>query len=295
MQLPHFLLLAGALGAAAHPSGHAHLHRSAAKRDGETLHVKNVHSVPPPPPPATTSKAAAAPSATPAVKAAASDSSSDSTQYIPFCGGTSSKSKRVTDAQVKYAGNQGTSGGCKWNSNMMVVPNSIADKYQYVQKYTNAASEPYQVICANKIGQDGQPATGLFVVKGQTPLIFTLQPGETKTVAADKNTQGACAFAPNAVPTTKNGQYAGTWAEFDFGSDPNGGWSGGDCSSLVAEDANMDVPGCKMSHGGVDSTIFPGGKGVNAFIKGTALLDGLGLNIPPADNVVIEVKVGISS
>lgn len=292
MQLTHFLLLAGVLGAAAHPSGHAHLHRSAhAKRDAETVHVKNVHNKPIPKPTtqaAAPTSAAAAPAATPSK----GSQSAESTDFIAFCGGTSSKSKRVTYEQIMYTGNTGTKSGCPWNSNMMVVPNSIADKYQYVQKYTNVASQPYQVICANKMGADGQ-LTGMFKVDGQQQLIFTLQPGETKTVVSDTNTQGVCAFAANEVPRTTHGQYAGVWAEFDFANTSNNGWSGADCSSLVAQAYDMDVPGCRMSHGGIDSTILPGGHGTNAYTKGMEALDGIGLNIVPG-KTVIEVKVGFS-
>lgn len=295
MQLTHFLLLAGALGATAHPSGHAHLHRSVqARRDGGSAFVKNVHNKPIP-------KSAAAKVADPTPSVAPSPvpkpseaGESKSDEFIPFCGGTSasSKSKRVTYEQIMYTGNLGTNGGCKWNSNLMVVPNSIAKKYKYVQEYTNVADEPYQVICANKMGADGQ-LTGMFKVEGQEQLIFMLQPGETKTVVADDNTQGVCAFAPKEVPRTIHGQYAGVWAEFDFANTSNKGWSGADCSSLVAQAYNMDVPGCCMSQGGVDSIIRPGGIGENAYTKGMEELDGIGLNIN-IGATVIKVSVGFS-
>ncbi|KAL2137314.1 hypothetical protein VTI74DRAFT_5045 [Chaetomium olivicolor] len=295
MQLTHLFLLAGVLGsAAAHPSGHAHLHRSVhAKRDRPSF-VKNVMPIIPKPTPTPTPTPEPTTSATPTSSAKPSQSaeSNQSDEYIAFCGGGASKSKRVTYEQIMYTGNTGTKNGCSWNSNLMVVPNKIADKYQYVQKYTNVASEPYQVVCANKMGADGQ-LTGMFKVEGQKQLIFTLQPGETKTVVADTNTQGVCAFAPHEVPRTTYGQYAGVWAEFDFANDSNKGWSGADCSSLVAQAYNMDVPGCRMSHGGVDSTILPGGHGTNAYTKGMEQLDGIGLNIVPG-KTVIEVLVGFS-
>ncbi|KAL2161735.1 hypothetical protein VTH06DRAFT_8297 [Thermothelomyces fergusii] len=290
MQLTQFLLVAGALGAVAHPSGHARLHRSAAKRD---VHFKNIHTPPPLPTPSL-------PDVVP-TPSASSEGYADSdkskatdvdTEYIPFCSGWPHKVKRVTYEQIMYTGNLGTSGGCKWNSNIMLVPNSIADKYDYVQTYTNVADEPYQVICANKMGADGR-LTGLFKVDGQDPLIFTLEPGETKTVVAEANTQGACAFAPYQVPRTEYGQYAGTWAEYDFGSDPNHGWSGADCSALVAQNSqnNMEVFGCLMAEGGVESIIYPGGAADNAYIKGMEALDGIGLNIPPGPTK-IKVLVG---
>ncbi|AEO70623.1 83ec3ef6-5e7c-468d-8771-a0fbf45b9833 [Thermothielavioides terrestris] len=293
MQLTPFILLAGVLGAAAHPSGHAHLHRSAhAKRDTPS-YVKNVHVKPIPKP--TTTSHAPQPTTTSAAAAAATAASgaSQSNSYVAFCGSSASKAKRVTYEQVMYTGNTGTSDGCPWNSNIMTVSNSIADKYKYVQKFTNVASETYQVVCGNKIGADGK-LTGMFKVAGQQQLIFSLAPGETKTVVADENTQGVCAWAPNEVPVVQeNGQYAGVWGEFNFGDKSNGGWSGADCSALVAQAYNLPVPGCRMSHGGVDSTILPGGQATNAYVKGMEAVDGVGLNIVPG-SVVIEVQVGYS-
>ncbi len=291
MQLTHFLLLAGVLGAAAHPSGHAHMHRSAHAQRDAPVYVKNVHNKPIPKPTTTAQPeptTSAAPKPAPTIPAA--NQANQGAAFKAFCGSSSSKEKRVTYDQIMYTGNTGTANGCPWNSNLMVVDNSIADKYKYVQKYTNVASVAYQVICANKMGADGQ-LTGMFKVAGQNQLIFTLQPGETKTVAADSNTQGVCAFAPNEVPQTKYGQFAGVWAEFDFENASNNGWSGADCSALVAQAFDMDVPGCRMSYGGIDSTILAGGIGTNAYTKGMEALDGIGLNIKPG-KTVIEVKVG---
>lgn len=309
MQLTNWLLLAGALGATAHPSGHAHLHRHARREDGVTF-LKAVHKpIPQPEPtvevkpePKPTPSVAAAPAPKPSVASAPAvksepeqeeDNNAGSDSYIPFCSESKSKVKRVTMEQIKYTGNLGTASNCPWNSNMMVVPNNIAAKYKYIQEYKNVAKEPYQVICGNKMGADGEN-TGSFKVKGQNQLVFMLQPGETKSVACDKNTQGICAWAPNEVPTTTHGQFAGVWAEFDFENASNEGWSGADCSSLVAQAYKMDVPGCRMSHAGVDSIILPGGIGKNAYTIGMEAEDGIGLNIP-AGNVVIKVDVGHGS
>lgn len=306
MQLTHVLFLAGALGASAHPSAHGHLHRAPqVKRDGAPVFLKPVRPaiVAPTPKVEAVPTPSSAPEPAPSTKAAPKESESDksdsgksdSTSYIPFCtegGPASKKAKRVTMEQILYTGNLGTANGCPWNSNMMVVPNEIAGKYKYVQKYENVADVAYQVICANKMGADGKN-TGSFVVAGQNPLTFTLQPGETKTVVVDKNTQGICAWAPGSVPTTAHGQLAGVWGEFDAENASNNGWSGADCSSLVAQAYDMDVPGCRMSHGGVDSDILPGGIGKNAYTKGMEALDGIGLNIVPGP-WVMEVKVGFS-
>ncbi|KAK3989960.1 hypothetical protein QBC44DRAFT_76958 [Cladorrhinum sp. PSN332] len=309
MQLTQFLLVAGAIGASAHPSAHGHLHRAVhAKRDGPVF-LKPVR----PHIPLPTTQAAVEPTPTPVAKPVPepkpsapsikstpkqpeeSKTDSGSGSYIPFCaegGPSNKKAKRVTMEQILYTGNLGTENGCPWNSNLMLVPANIHTQYKYVQEYHNVADEPYQVMCSNKMGADGKN-TGSFKVAGQNPLIFTLQPGEKKYVAADKNTQGICAFAPNEIPLTSHGQYAGVWAEFDFENTSNNGWSGADCSSLVAQAYDMDVPGCRMSEGGVDSDILPGGFGTNAYTKGMEALDGIGLNIIPG-KTLIEVKTGFS-
>jgi hypothetical protein len=309
MQLTHVLFLAGALGASAHPSAHGHLHRaSQVKRDGAPVFLRPVRPaiVAPTPKVEAVPTPSAAPKAVPSapsIKDVPKESESNNgkgkgnsaSSYIPFCsegGPASKKAKRVTLDQIRYTGNLGTANGCPWNSNMMVVPNEIADKYKYVQKFENVDKVAYQVICANKMGADGQN-TGSFVVEGQEPLTFTVQPGETKTVVDDKNTQGICAWAPNKVPVTPYGQLAGVWGEFDAENASNDGWSGADCSSLVAQAYDMDVPGCRMSHGGVNSDILPGGIGNNAYTKGMEALDGIGLNINKGD-WVINVYLGFS-
>ncbi|KAK3936094.1 hypothetical protein QBC46DRAFT_395868 [Diplogelasinospora grovesii] len=295
MQLTSFLLVTGAAVAAAMPSGHAHLHRQAhEKRD--PVFVKADHpkiQLPTTTAQPTTTAAPVATSTTASQVSAnaAASSSSSSSQYIAFCGGSGS-SKRATNAQIMYTGNLGTANGCSWNSNMMTVDASIADMYDYVQTYTNVASEPYQVICANKMGLDGG-LNGLFKIATQTPLIFTLQPGESQVVVSAANTQGACVFAPSAVPTTTYGQYAGAWMEFDTENSSNGGWSGADCSSLVAQAFGLTVPGCQVCGHGTCSTIYPGGQGENAYTKGLEAADGIGLNIAPG-KVNMTIKVGYS-
>jgi len=302
MQLPQLLLLAGALGAMAHPSRHGHAHRSAhAQRDASELEFyKNVHPIPvsSAPPAASSSPApATAPASAPASAPAPSgDSAPASGQYIPFCqpggdNGPAAKVKRVTEAQVMYVGNLGTANGCHWNSNIMVVPNNIASMYKYAQTYSNSGSQTYEVRCANKMGPDGL-LTGMFSVNGPGHVVFNLGPGESKTVVVQANTQMVCAFAPGSVPTTTFGQYAGNWAETDFANASNGGWSGGDISALVAQAYGMSVPGGQMCGSGTCSTITSGGKVDNAYIKGMEAVDGVGLNIPPG-KVAMSVKVGV--
>ncbi|KAK0656965.1 hypothetical protein B0T16DRAFT_400619 [Cercophora newfieldiana] len=306
MHLTSFILLTGALGAAAHPSAHAHrqFHRRA---DPSNLpHVKAVHHHPiPEPKPSPSPVATPEPVASPepdlsaASKGSSTPASSDSNGvYVPFCpeGGVASansKNKRVTEAQVMYVGQLGTANGCPWNSNMMLIGANQVTKYKYVQEYKNVASEKYQVRCANKMGADGR-LTGQFQVDGQNQLVFDLQPGESKFVAAMGNTQLACAFAPGSVPKTTHGQYAGNWLEADFENSSNGGWSGADCSSLVTQAYGMPFPGCRVCEPASDrkcSTILSNGQGDNAYTIGMEALDGIGLNLPPGP-VFLKVEVG---
>jgi len=295
MQLPHLLLLAGVLGATAHPSGHAHLHRHHhEKRDAAPTpkqFFKNIHKpIPIPEPTPEPKKPEPKPTiaAAPAPSPAKGPSDKGKPKYKPFCG--NNKSKRVTYEQVMYTGNLGDHDGCEWNSNMMLVDLDVVDMYDYVAFYKNVRDEPYQVICANKMGADHE-LTGMFKTESHKQLIFMLQPGETKAVAADYNTQAVCAFAPNEVPLTPFGQYAGNWAEVDFENTSNKGWSGADCSALVAMHYDMFVPGCRICGYGTCSTIWEGGKADNAYIKGMEAEDGVGLNIKPG-RVRLDIEVG---
>ncbi|KAJ4388249.1 hypothetical protein N0V85_007754 [Neurospora sp. IMI 360204] len=293
MQITSLLVLAGVLGASAMPSGHAHLHRAAHQQRDLKFYKAEKHL--PIPIPSATSSSVAIPSSTTAPAAAATSSAAatqDDAEYIPFCG-ENKNTKRVTYAQIMYTGNTGTTNGCKWNSNLMTVPKSIADKYNNRMFFKNVATEAYEVVCGNKMGSDGG-LNGMFNTPANQQLVFTLQPGETQVVVADKNTQGVCAFAPQEVPTTQNGQFAGNWAEFDFQNDSNGGWSGADCSSLVAQAAGMDVPGCQICGHGTCSSILPGGAGTNAYTKGMEALDGIGLNLMADLQVTLNIDVGFS-
>lgn len=307
MHLSYLVLLTGALAAAAHPSGsaHAHLHRAVHERRPPPKFVKNIHhqgkpKSKPQPAPAVTTSAAPAPAVSiasvpaPAPAPAAPEPPKEDAQFIPFCSGgggaASRKDKRVTAAQVMYAGNLGMENGCPWNSNIIEIPNSIADMYDYTQVYKNVDKVSYEVRCGNKLGANKE-LTGMFDVPGQNHVVFNLGPGETKTIAVQGNSQIICAFAPGSVPKTPFGQYAGNWVESDYGNTSNGAWSGADCSSLVAQHYDMHVPGCRVCEGGVCSTILEGGAGDNAYTKGMEELDGIGLNIVPG-KVKMLVDVG---
>jgi hypothetical protein len=285
MQLTNLLVLGAALGAMAAPSGHGHAHQHRSVH-GRGVFYKGVHSKVGAPASATPAPTPApAPTTASAAPAAASSSSSPAGPVPKFCGG---KAKRASLADIASVGNIGTadSYGC----NMMVVDNSFVTKFDYTAQYTNVADEPYEVVLGLKIGREGK-INGFW----DSVTSFKLQPGETKTVVHEADTQGFAAFAPNSVPKTSWGQWAGVWVEFDFASGRNNKWSGADCSSLVAaSQPGLAVPGCMVCDADDASTcskIFPGGAGVNAFIAGTAELDGLGINKAPGP-LHLKVAVG---
>jgi hypothetical protein len=293
------LLLSAAIGASAHPSGHAHrhAHRSVEARDF-FMAKKPAPILPPPselaPPPAAAAveptPEPAAPSPEPAppapkeespkeeAPAPASTSSSSSSgsgvsEYTPFCGGK----KRATVAQIAYQGNIGTSGdyGC----NMMTVKSDIADEYTYTIKFVNAGSSSQECSCWNKIGKD-LGINGFF--SGNEAVTFNLPGHGEQYVAFDKNSQGGCACGEGSVPLTSFGQFASTWAEYDFGNESNGGWSGYDASCLVSAKYGLNIPGLNLCDDkGTCSTINAGGTGTNAYLGGMEDLDGVGGNLVP--------------
>jgi hypothetical protein len=174
----------------------------------------------------------------------------------------------------------------------MQVDSSVASQYQYTMKFTNVDSQSYKVQCWPKSGPAGD-LTGFFSVNA-SPVSFSIAAGATQHVAFEGGSIGACGFAPgSSLPTTPWGEWAGTWVEYEFGSQDNSGWNGADCSSLVAVSAGLSTPGCQVCHGGTCSTINPDGSGTNAYIAGTAAADGLGLNIPQTSgNIELDVSVG---
>ncbi|KAJ9155838.1 hypothetical protein NKR19_g4350 [Coniochaeta hoffmannii] len=287
MQLTSLFVLGAALGAMAAPSHHAHshAHRSVHERAVYYKGAKGKVGTPA----STTTSSAAAPAATTASAAPAAASSASSSAAAPaFCQG---KSKRATLADITSVGNTGTADN--YGCNIMVVDNSLVNKYDYTAQYTNVADEPYEVVLGLKIGRTGL-VNGFF----DSVTSFMLQPGETKTVAYEEDTQGWAAFAPNSVPKTTWGQWGGVWAEYDYASKRNNLWSGADCSSLVAaSQPGLEVPGCMVCDADDASTcskIFPGGAGVNAFIAGTAEQDGLGINKKPGP-LHLHVAVGYNA
>lgn len=283
-------VLAAAVGVSAHPSAHGHrqAHRSVEARAEKFVMAKK-----PTPPPAPTPKeepkpapspapAPAPPKPAPVAQAAASVGNGVSS-YTPFCKGQ----KRATVAQIAYKGNTGIdNNGC----NIMTIQSGVADKYKYVMEFHNQGSDS-TCACWNKIGKSGG-INGFF--KSNEALTFSLPAGATQFVAADSNSQGACGCSiGGSVGLTSFGQFAGTWAEFDFENQSNNGWSGADTSCLVAAKYGLTIPAMKIcaASGGKCSTIFSGGAGDNAYTQGTEDLDGIGLNLAPGP---VHLKITVN-
>lgn len=283
------LLLAVALGASAHPSGHVHMHRSMDKRGKFVMANKpEPPAAPAAPAPATSEAPKETKPSEPAPEPKKDSSSASAVK--PFCNGNTKRvTKRATLAEITYAGNVGVEGdyGC----NLMVVNNEVADKYKYTTTFTNESDEDQKCVCFLKIGPKGE-VNGFF--NGNEALDFDLPAKGKKVVAADENSQGGCACGSGSVPLTNFGQFAGTWLEFDFGNESNKGWSGADASCLVSAAYKLDIPGLQVCGHGTCSTINPGGTGDNAYLGGMEALDGIGLNLPPGE-ARLEVKVGYSA
>lgn len=286
------LLLAAVATAA--PSGHAHknAHRSLEARNDFVMAQKPAPPTAAPAPPAAPAPAPA-PAAAPGVfkeetvKAQSTGGSGQGVDSVTsFCGGAKREVKRATLAQIAYAGNVGTPGN--YGCNMMLAKSNVAEQYKYVTKIDNVSDQDQECVAYNKIGPDGG-INGFF--NGNEAIKFTVPAGATQYLVADENTQGGVVCDAPSIPLTGFGQFAGTWTEFDFGNDSNGGWSGADASCLVSAASGMPIPGLNVCGHGTCSTINPGGSGTNAFLGGMEALDGLGLNIPPG-NVLLEVTIG---
>ncbi|KAK8143426.1 hypothetical protein G3M48_007261 [Beauveria asiatica] len=182
-------------------------------------------------------------------------------RYIPFCGGQ----KRATPAQVAYAGNTGTAE--RYGCNMMLIPADIASLYKYTIKFINQGHAVQECKCWNKIGPDGG-INGFFT--GNEAITFGLAASGQQFVAFDENSQIGCACHAGFVPLTPFGQFASTWVEADFGNESNGKHSGFDASCLVAAQYGLHIPGLSVCGGAPNtcSTIYPGGAGDNAYVKG---------------------------
>lgn len=166
--------------------------------------------------------------------------------------------------------------GDPWGSNIIEVPGHKASQYKHVVKINGSNKKPWTVVFWNKIGPDGK-LTGWY---GNSALTLNIQPGESKFVAFQHNSQGAWGAAEgSSLPTDTWGGYACTWGEFDFGNSENGGWSGWDVSAIQAQAAGLDVQGMRICDhtGGKCSVISKSASTVkNAYTKALAGVDGIG-------------------
>lgn len=217
-----------------------------------------------------------------------SDSSSDSSSSSPsvewfnhpsngqysrqgFGGKTSSSGGGGT---IFYAGNVGD----PWGSNIIEVTAQNASQYKHVVEFEGNSSQAWTVVFWNKIGPDGK-LTGWY---GNDALKFTLEPGETRYVAFDDDTQGGWAAAQGEdIPKDSFGGYSSTWGEFDFSSSTNNGWSGWDVSAIQAQAAKQPVQGMKLcTHDNQKCSTITGNAAsvVNAYTEALKTVNGIGGN-----------------
>jgi hypothetical protein len=119
--------------------------------------------------------------------------------------------------------------GSPYNSNMQLIEPGQKDQFKYTNTFTNSTNEPQTITLWNKTGENGQPNDGQNF-DNSTPVSFTLQPGQSQTVAFDSNTSVAwCASKDgSASPGANSGQ---TWGEATFANSGTG-WSGYDTSQI---------------------------------------------------------------
>ncbi|KAL2108437.1 hypothetical protein VUR80DRAFT_3802 [Thermomyces stellatus] len=234
MHLSATLVLATALTAAAHPSAgshHAHLHRAVA-RSAKFIRYDQ---------PAATSSA-------PEPSSSGDSSSSSSGEKKEFCSGSK---KRATTFDIAYTGNTGSADD--WGCNIMEIDCGTADLYDYTTEFSSTGDE-YSCSAFNKIGPEGR-IDGFW----HSALDFSVK-GDKVCLAFDEDSQGgvACGAGADGPGKTESGQLAGTWFEFDLGSEKNGGQSGADVSTIVADKSELQ----EVRDGIISMAIEAPGKGV---------------------------------
>lgn len=130
--------------------------------------------------------------------------------------------------------------GSPYNSNMQLIDASQKGQFKYTNTFTNNTDKPQTVTLWNKTGQNGNPNDGQNFDKS-TPKTFTLQPGQSQTVAFDTNSSVAWAVSKDgsAKPGANSGQ---TWGEATFANSATG-WSGYDVSQIspAGHNGNMSI------------------------------------------------------
>ncbi|KAI4280018.1 MAG: hypothetical protein L6R38_004779 [Xanthoria sp. 2 TBL-2021] len=140
---------------------------------------------------------------------------------------------RAGATEDQYHGNVGV----PYGSNMMAISTGDIDKYKYTNTFKNTGSNPLTIQIWNKGGRDGAAQSGM----GEEPnMMFTVQPGQSQTVAFDENTTAA--FSRKCDRSTKSNIPMCVWGEITFGCEmPAVGdkkasdkWSGFNRSSIPA-------------------------------------------------------------
>ncbi|KAL2809347.1 hypothetical protein BJX63DRAFT_364148 [Aspergillus granulosus] len=250
---------------------------------------------------ATTTAVAAASTST-----SSSDSSDDDEEAVSSASGTCSNWYETSDSYSRsgfgeateanlleyiwYKGNVGN----PWGSNIIEVAEEKACKYKYVVKFNGAESDAWTIVFWNKFGPDGK-LTGWY---GNSALTLTINPGETKYVAFDEDTQGAWGAAKGtSLPVDEYGGYSCTWGEFDFGNTGNDGWSGWDVSAIQAQFANQEVQGMKIcTHSGDGCSYITNlaAQVDNAYTKAEEGVDGIGGNtVAGAVRLVVDIDYSL--
>lgn len=176
---------------------------------------------------------------------------------------------------ILYKGNVGD----PWGSNIIEVTPEKAKNYKHVVEFKGSNEDPWTVVFWNKMGPDGK-LDGWY--NGNAALKFTLEPGTTRYVAFDDDSQGSWGAAKGEnLPTDQAGGYSCTWGEFDFANSSNNGWSGWDVSAIQAQAAGQEVQGMKIcTHDNQKCSTVSRNAGnvINAYIKSLAAANGIGGN-----------------
>lgn len=176
---------------------------------------------------------------------------------------------------INYKGNVGD----PWGSNIIEVTPDKAKNYRHVVEFQGSNQDPWTVVFWNKMGPDGK-LDGWY--NGNSALKFTLEPGTSRYVAFDDDSQGSWGAAKGEnLPTDMAGGYSCTWGEFDFANSGNNGWSGWDVSAIQAQAAGQEVQGmkiCTHDNQKCSTVTRNAGNVINAYIMSLAKANGIGGN-----------------
>ncbi|NVJ07854.1 hypothetical protein HUW63_21755 [Myxococcus sp. AM001] len=130
--------------------------------------------------------------------------------------------------------------GAPYNSNMQLISPEQKSQFKFTNTFTNTTGQPQTITLWNKVGEKGGPNDGQNFDKS-TPKTFTLQPGQSQTVAFDNNSSVAWCVSKDgsSKPGANSGQ---TWGEATFGNAATG-WSGYNTSQIspAGHNGNMSI------------------------------------------------------